>query len=76
MILKVKHVLLWGNGKRMKFWKDICCGDLALRISFYSSFTIAISKDAWVVDMWDELGEGGIGAPVSQDISSLRAENF
>ncbi|RVX11120.1 hypothetical protein CK203_013178 [Vitis vinifera] len=48
----------------MKFWKDICCGDLALRISFYSSFTIAISKDAWVVDMWDELGEGGIGAPL------------
>ena len=37
----------------MKFWKDRWCKDLLLRDAFLDLFSIASSKDAWVVDVWD-----------------------
>ena len=37
----------------MKFQKDKSCKDLPLRDTFPNLFSIASSKDAWVVDVWD-----------------------
>ena len=33
-----------GHGRRVRFWKDIWCGDTPLRTSL---FAIATSKEAW-----------------------------
>ncbi|RVW26432.1 hypothetical protein CK203_086154 [Vitis vinifera] len=38
---------------KVKFWKDRWCRDLPLRDAFLDFFSIASSKDAWVVDVWD-----------------------
>ncbi|RVW82307.1 putative ribonuclease H protein [Vitis vinifera] len=48
------------GGRRMviKFWKDIWCGDEPLCVSFPSLFALAVSKDAWVKDVW-RCNEGG-----------------
>ena len=52
---------LVGNRRRVKFWKDKWCGIASLGSSFSSLFALAISKDAWVKDVWNSFdpGEGG-----------------
>ena len=57
-----------GNGKRVRFWKDIrCediwCGDTRLSTSFPSLFTIVTSKEAWVCDVWEHTNFGGCWNP-------------
>ena len=52
------------NGKRIKFWKDKCCGDEPLNISFPSLFALSNSKDAWVVDLWQHSNERGVWNPI------------
>lgn len=47
-----------GNDRRMKFWKDKWCGDLNLKGALLECFSIAVSKDAWVVEIWEEKREG------------------
>ncbi|RVW86697.1 hypothetical protein CK203_039843 [Vitis vinifera] len=44
--LKCKISYVVGNGRRIRFWRDIWCGDTPLRTSFPSLFAIATSKDA------------------------------
>ena len=53
-----KTSFIMGNGKRVKFWKDKWCGDTTLRESFPSLCIIALTKDAWVVVVWDLTDEG------------------
>ena len=48
-----------GDGRRVRFWKDKWCGNNTLRDAFPSLFALAVSKDAWVADCWDSLGEEG-----------------
>ena len=40
-----------GVDNRVKFWIDKWCGDTCLRDSFPTLYSIASSKDAWVVDL-------------------------
>ena len=40
-----------GNGQRMRFWLDKWCGYEPLSESFPSSFTLSMSKEAWVADV-------------------------
>ncbi|RVX04134.1 Dynamin-related protein 5A [Vitis vinifera] len=47
------------NGWRVRFWRDRWCGDSPLSVSFPTLFDLAIDKEAWVVDFWDPLAEGG-----------------
>ncbi|RVW22277.1 hypothetical protein CK203_110350 [Vitis vinifera] len=37
---------------RVKFWKDRWCKELPLRDAFPDLFSMAPSKDSWVVDVW------------------------
>ena len=48
-----------GDGRRVRFWKNKWCGNNTLHDSFPSLFALVVSKDAWVVDCWDSLGEEG-----------------
>ena len=52
-----------GHGMRVKFQKDIWCGDEPLSVPFPSLFAIASSKEPWVVDLWIQSGERGIWTP-------------
>ena len=54
---------LWGDGKRVRFWKDIWCGNNSFCEAFPSLFALTISKDAWVADCWDSMGEEGGWTP-------------
>ena len=49
------------NGQRVRFWRDRWCGDSPLSVSFPTLFDLAIDKEAWVMDFWDPLVEGGWG---------------
>ena len=52
-----------GDGKRVKFWKDIWCGNIPLCEAFPSLFPFAASQDAWVADCWDSMGDVGGWSP-------------
>ena len=43
----------------MRFWRDNWCGDEPLRETFSSLFAHSMTKEAWVVDVWNLEGEGG-----------------
>ncbi|RVW36183.1 hypothetical protein CK203_100357 [Vitis vinifera] len=59
------------DGRRVRFWKDKECGNNTLCDSFPSLYALADSKDAWIVDCWDSLGEEGSEIPVSLDLSMI-----
>ena len=46
-----------GDGKNVSFWKDKWCGISPLCEAFPSLFTIAMSKEAWVNEVWTTEGE-------------------
>ena len=52
-----------GDGKRVRFWKDIWCGNTPLCEAFPSLFDLVGSKDARVADYWDPMGEEGGWTP-------------
>ena len=52
--------LRFGNGQRIKFWKDVWLVNTPLQVSFPLLFALAESKEAWVREFWDDVfGEGG-----------------
>ena len=44
------------DGRRLRFWKDIWCGDEALCYSFPSIFSLAANKDILVANVCEEGG--------------------
>ena len=48
-----------GNGRSLSVWKDGWYGPLCN--SFPSLCVLALSKEAWVTDLWEDLGVGGVG---------------
>ena len=62
-LMQNKVAFLVGNGRRVKFWKDIWWGNLALCNSFPSLYAFASSKKAWVEEFWDTSGGEGAWSP-------------
>ena len=58
-----KVIFSMGNGRRVKFWKDKWCWNLAFCNSFPSLYAFASSKEAWVGEFWDSSGEEGVWSP-------------
>ena len=50
-----------GDGKKVRFWKNKCCGTTPLCKTFPYLFALAISKEAWVNEVWTTTGERGRG---------------
>ena len=48
-----------GNGKKVRFWKDMWCGEEPLAMTSPELFSIATNKEAWVDQMWKQVGEVG-----------------
>ena len=53
-----------GNGQRVRFWKDKWCGDRPLCESFSSLFSMSMSKNAWVSEVWNPVGDGDGWTPL------------
>ena len=52
-----------GNGRRVRFCFDFWFGEQFLSITFPSLFSLAIDKEALVVDLWNPVGEEGGWSP-------------
>ena len=63
-ILSSRLAFQVGNGQRVRFWRDKWCGDEPLYVSFPSLFTLSLTKEAWVADVWNPEGEGGGWTPL------------
>ena len=47
-----------GSGQRVRFWTNKWCGDEPLCESFSSLFSISLSENAWVLEVWNPVGDG------------------
>ncbi|RVW54709.1 NADH dehydrogenase [ubiquinone] flavoprotein 2, mitochondrial [Vitis vinifera] len=48
-----------GHGTRLKFWKDLWCGNQSLEEAFLILFNLSINKEGWVAEAWEEDEVGG-----------------
>ena len=53
-----------GSGQRVRFWTDKWCGDEPICESFPSFFSIFLSKNAWVSEVWNPVGDGDGWTPL------------
>ena len=52
-----------GDNRRIRFWKDVWCGEEALCSLFPTMFSLAVQKDAMVSELWNHFREEGGWAP-------------
>ena len=45
-----------GNGRKVRFWEDVWCGEAPLCYSFPSLYDVASSKGAKVAELWEVTG--------------------
>ena len=57
--IRTHSCFIIGDGTRVKFWKDLWCGNQSLEYAFPNLFNLAVNKDGWVVEAWEEDGVGG-----------------
>ena len=48
-----------GDGTRVKFWKDLWCENQSLEDAFPNLFNLAVNKEGWVAEDWEEDGVRG-----------------
>ena len=48
-----------GNEWRVRFWMDKWCGNEPLCEPFHFLFSISLSKEAWVSNVWNPDSDGG-----------------
>ncbi|RVW43353.1 hypothetical protein CK203_070280 [Vitis vinifera] len=53
-----------GNERKIKIWKNLWYEDQALKDAFPNLFKLAVNKDQWVCDAWEEEGEMGSWNPL------------
>ena len=58
------------NGRTVLIWNDWCCRDNLLCVLFPLLFALFVSKDVWVMDVWNSFAERGVrvGIFVSLDL--------
>ena len=62
-LLQNKIVFSIGDGRKLRFWKDKWYGNDVLYDSFPSMYALVASKEAWLVELWDSMGEEGSWNP-------------
>ena len=62
VIVDISHFIV-GNERRVKFWKDLWCEDQTLKEAFPNLFLLAVNKDGWVSEAWEEGGDLGSWSP-------------
>ena len=61
-----------GNGRKVKFWKDLWCEDQALKYVFPNLFRLAVSKDRWVFMLGRRVERWVVGILCFQDTLTIR----
>ena len=61
--LKQDCVFELGEGKRIRFWEDVWCGEVTLCASFPTLYNIARTKGAKVANVWESSRETGAWNP-------------
>ncbi|KAL6343505.1 hypothetical protein AAG906_024870 [Vitis piasezkii] len=56
------------NGRKVKFWKDLWCEDQTLKDVFPNLFLLAVNKDEWVFDAWEEGGEWVLHSSIKRNL--------
>ena len=56
-------VFALGDSRRINFWNDVWCGEESLSSSFPSLFSLAVNKEAKVVDIWESREGVGCWSP-------------
>ncbi|RVX23339.1 hypothetical protein CK203_000489 [Vitis vinifera] len=46
-------------GTRVKFWKDLWCGNQSLKEASPILFNLSVNKEGWVAEAWEEDEVGG-----------------
>ena len=57
--LKVNSSFKVGKGDRMRFWEDSCCSEVRLCDLFPRLYSLARSKEAKVMEVWENSEQGG-----------------
>ena len=64
-----------GDGRRLRFWKDIGCGEVALSNTFPNLFNMAAHKEASVANVWDfSRAKGGWSLVFVKDFNDWEME--
>ena len=63
-VLKKFNNFVVGDGKCFRFWKDIWCGTEPLSETFHNIYSMAATKDAYLVDLWVWSREEGGWNPI------------
>lgn len=72
-----KVSLIMGNWRRVKFWKDRWCKEDHLYISFPFLCSLAATKEAWVLDLWEQTGERDCwNLCFTRNLNDLKLENI
>ena len=49
-----RKLVFEGNGRMVKFWKNLWYEDQTLKEVFPNLFWLAVNKDEWVFDVWEK----------------------
>ena len=49
-----RRLVFEGNGRMVKFWKNLWYEDQTLKEVFPNLFWLAVNKDEWVFDVWEK----------------------
>ena len=52
-----------GDGRRIRFWEDVWCGENPLRVTFSSLYFLDDSKGAMAAEVWDSTRRAGAWNP-------------
>ena len=73
--LSQNAVFSLGDGRRLRFWKDIWCGEVILSNAFPNPFNMVAHKEVLVVDVWDfSRAEGGWSLVFVRDFNDWEME--
>ena len=61
--IRCRSRFIVGNGRKVKFWKDLWCKDQTLKEAFPNLYWLAVNKDEWVSNAWEGSGELGCWNP-------------
>ena len=69
--IRSRSCFIIGNGRKVKFWKDLWCEDQALKDVFPNLFQLAVNKDRWVFDAWRRVERWIVGILCFQDTLTI-----
>ena len=61
--LKQDCIFELGEGKRIRFWEDVWCGESPICTMFPTLYSIVVARGAKVAEVWESSGDSGAWNP-------------